>query len=109
MTSPLVNPAAGNSTLSRLDSSSCCPSTLTSTLRLLLIDDLFRRLVGAQPQETREPQPPVAGTLPELHLDHLLRPYPDRGPRIVAGQPLGERVAVGAQRQQQFLQLLLGD
>src|SRR3954453_13960016 len=107
ITSPLGTPARGYSTLSRLDSSSWTPSTLTSTRRLF-IDHLFGLLVGAQPQEPREPQPPLPGTFPEPDLDHLLRSDPDGGTRVVAGKLLHERRRVGTKRQQRLLQLALG-
>src|SRR3954463_622325 len=86
MISPLVNPLAGYSTLSRLDSSSSCSPTRTRTTVRSFIDDLVGSLVVAQPQEAREPQPQIGRALGEFQLDHHLRPYPDGTARILAGQ-----------------------
>src|SRR2546430_17121473 len=89
MTSPLVKPAAGYSTLSRLDSSNCCPSTRTSSRSG--IGDLLGAQVWTQPLESGEAQPTVRGPLAELDFDHLLGTYPDRVFGILAGERRRER------------------
>src|SRR5262245_11513000 len=98
MTSPLVKPAAGYSTLSRLDSSRVTPSTLTTTRSL--IDALRGRLVGPQPLQAREAQPAVRRLLPVPDLHHHLRAYPCGVLAVLAGQLGGERRAVDDQRPQ---------
>src|SRR4051812_31122978 len=106
MTSPLVNPAAGYSTLSRLDSSSSRPST-TTRIRSL-IDDVLGGLVGPQAQEPREAQPPVSGAFGETQLHHHIWTYPDRGPRILARDRRPERRPVDPQGVEFAEEFLLG-
>src|SRR5438034_4543475 len=89
MTSPLVKPAAGYSTLSRLDSSrSRAP---TRTRRRSGIDTLLRAQVRAQPQEAGKAQPAVRRALPVLDFHHNLRTYPGRVLRILPREFRGER------------------
>src|SRR5690348_6138889 len=105
MTSPLVKPAAGYSTLSRLDSSSVTPSTLTD--RRSFIDALRCRLVGTQALQPGEAQPAVRGLLAVPDLDHHLGPYPGGVLAVLAGQFAGERRGVGDQRSQRGKQFAL--
>src|SRR5687768_12553832 len=105
MTSPLEKPQAGYSTLSRLDSSTSRPSTLT--VMRSLIGHLVRREVRAQPQEPGEPQPPVDRTLAELQLDHRFRAYPDGAAGILPREGVDERGAGGPQRPEHLQQLAL--
>src|SRR2546421_9701118 len=95
MTSPLVKPAAGYSTLSRLESSNCCPSTRTSSRSG--IGDLLGTQVRTQPLEPGEAQPTVRRPLAELDFDHFLGTYPDRVFRILAGERRRERRGGGGQ------------
>src|SRR5436305_13058855 len=95
MTSPLVKPAAGYSTLSRLDSSNCCPSTRTSSRSG--IGDLLGSQVRTQPLEPGEAQPTVRRPLAELDFDHFLGTYPDRVFRILAGERRRDRRVGGGQ------------
>src|SRR5687768_744971 len=101
MTSPLVKPACGYITLSRLDSSRSRPSISTANRELafdtgfpppvgsgaivILLHAFRGRLVRAQPQKSREPQPAVRGPVAVANLDHQLRAYPVRAPGILAG------------------------
>src|SRR2546430_5740650 len=105
MTSPLVKPAAGYSTLSRLDSSNCCPSTRTSSRSG--IGDLLGAQVWTQPLESGEAQPTVRGPLAELDFDHLLGTYPDRVFGILAGERRRERRVGNGQGPQQAEHLAL--
>src|SRR5436305_8371192 len=71
MTSPLVNPVSGYSTLSRFDSVSVRPSTCTATFAdSRLTGHLAGRLVRAQPAPRGMAQPAVAGPLGEYDLAH---------------------------------------
>src|SRR5712664_135482 len=75
MTWPLVKPASGYRTFSRLVSLSVLPSIWTSTSVLLatFAYHLTRRLVRAQPLERRRAQLAGLGPLDELELAHQLR------------------------------------
>src|SRR4051812_31966289 len=99
MTSPLVNPAAGYITLSRLDSSTSRPSICTTNrclAILVLLRAFIRRLIRAQPQKTREPQPAVRGPVAVAHLGDQLRAYPVGAPGVLAGHGAGQERRVGA-------------
>src|SRR4051794_36724686 len=89
MTSPLVKPVSGYSTLSRLLRDRVRPSTLTGTLSGLIghtfPDDLRRRLVGAQPAPSRMPQPTLARPLGERDLTDEVGLDPLRIARVLAG------------------------
>src|SRR3712207_2496536 len=111
MTSPLVNPASGYITLSRFDSSTSRPSISTAMRRLTIVvlHALGGRLVRAQPQEPREPQPLVRGAVAVADLDHHLRTYPMRAAGILAGYGPGDERRPGhLQRLQHGEQFLLG-
>src|SRR5215469_2512621 len=98
MTSALVTPTAGYSTLSRLDSSRLTPATFTVTRSL--IDALRRGLVRPQPLQPWEAQAPVRGQLPVPDLHHHLRPYPGGVLGVLARQVARERRAISDQRTQ---------
>src|SRR4051795_3055623 len=86
MTPPLVNPASGYMSLSRLESSRSCPSISIenrSRAILVLLHALGRGLVGTQPQESGEPQPAVRCAVAVSHLDHQVGAYPVRAPGIL--------------------------
>src|ERR1700750_2160147 len=104
MTSPLVNPAAGYISLSRLDSSRSCPSIVTanrSGALPILLGALLGCLVVTQPQEAGEAQPPVPRPVAVADLDHQLRIDPVGAAGILARhRPLGERRGLGRQRLQ---------
>src|SRR5436853_4706859 len=95
MTSPLVKPIAGYSTLSRLDNSRSRSPTRTSSRSASGIRALLRGQVRPQPEEPGEAQPAVRGALPVLDLHHELRAYPGRVLRVLARQRLGERALRG--------------
>src|SRR4051812_22497043 len=111
MTSPLVKAAAGYITLSRLDNSRSRPSICTANRfdsAIVFLHTFRRRLVGAQPQETRKPQPPVGGAIAIADLDHQIRTYPVRPSGILAGNSPGrERRIADRQRRQRGEQFLL--
>src|SRR5215510_2636746 len=88
MISPLVNPVSGEMTLSRLDSSSSRPAMWTRTRSGIL--DLLDGLVGTQPHEPGEAQPPVPGHVAVPDLDHQHRPGIERVLSILARDRLGE-------------------
>src|SRR5688500_14055425 len=112
MTSPLVKPTAGYITLSRLDTSRSRPSIWTAYRCLtivVLLGALVRRLIRAQPQETREPQPAVRGPVAVPHLGDEFRAHPVRTAGVLPGHRAGqERRVTGLQRRQDRQQLLLG-
>src|SRR4051812_29977024 len=113
MTSPLVNPAAGNITLSRLESSRSRPSMETgnrSGAILVLLRALGRGLVGTDAQEAREAQPAVRRAIAVPHLDHQLRIHPVGASRILPRNSAGrERRIPAGQGFQDGQQFLLGD
>src|SRR4051812_13518581 len=94
MTSPLVNPAAGNRTLSRLDSSRSRSSNRT-TNRSGIVGTLFRQFVVAQPEEPREAEPAVGRLVAVANLGHELRSYPMRAFGILAGHRAGGERRIG--------------
>src|SRR4051794_7390537 len=86
MTSPLVKPAAGYITLSRLDSSRSRPSTAIgsrSPAIVVLLRALRWCLVVTQPQEPGETQAPVRRAVAVSDLHHQFRSYPMGSPRIL--------------------------
>src|SRR5690242_4187789 len=90
MTSPLVNPASGYSTLSRLESCRCRPSTVTLTLSLVTCA-LLGGLVVADAQEARVAEHAGRGPLAVGHLDHQVRHAPHRVPGVLPGHLAVER------------------
>src|ERR671913_492360 len=75
------------------------PSTSTGTLAELTAY-LRRQLVGPDPLEAGEPQPPVRGPLGERHLDHDRRPHPGDLPPADVRRQLAERRLADHQRAQ---------
>src|ERR1700753_3246977 len=112
MTSPLVKPAAGYISLSRVDSSKSRPSIETgnrSPAILVLLDTFCGTLVVPQAQEPGEAQPPVRGPVAVTHLDDQFRTYPVGPPGILARHGPGhERRVALDQRLERGQQLLLG-
>src|ERR1700733_6745987 len=101
MTCALVNPAAGYSTLSRLESVSVRPSTWTCTLRVSgLTNDLHRILVVPQPFVRGRAQPAGLRPVGELHLGHELGLDPPRETRVLGRDRVGEGRGVAMQRRQ---------
>src|SRR4051794_27156395 len=104
MTSPLVKPAVGYITLSRLDSSRSRPAMDTanrSPAILVLLDALVRRLVGTQLQEARETQPSVRRAVAVAQLDDQFGTYPVRSAGILPRDRSGcERGRFGGERLQ---------
>src|SRR5687768_14226596 len=113
MTSPLVKPAAGYISLSRLDSSRSRPSICTANRCLativVLLGALLGRFIRTQAQETREPQPAVRGPVAVSHLDDQLGAHPVRAAGVLAGHRAGPERRLGTgQRREDGEQLPLG-
>src|SRR4051812_34232162 len=92
MTSPLVKPARGYISLSRLDSSRSRPSIWTTNRSgaiAVLLGTVLGLLVSTDPQEPREPQAAVRGAVAVPHLDHQLRTYPMGAAGILARHRAG--------------------
>src|SRR5690242_21921340 len=87
MTSPLVKPAAGYITLSRLDSSRSRPPIETRNRSrgiLVLLRAFLRRLVVTHPQEAGEAQATVRRPVAVADLHHQRRVHPVGALRILA-------------------------
>src|SRR3954471_24504098 len=108
MTSPLLNPVSGYSTLLRFDSVSSRPSTSTATFSDFfsgLTDHLVRRLVRAQPAPAWVSQSAVAGPLAEADFADDLRRDPVRVLGVLARYDIGERRVLACQRLQLGLEV----
>src|SRR5580693_6395828 len=105
MTCAFVNPAAGYSTLSRLESVSVRPSTWTCTLRVSgLTNDLRWILVVSQPLVRGRAQPAGLRPVGELNLGHKLGLDPLREARVLGRDRVREGRGVAAQRRQPLTQ-----
>src|SRR5579885_423058 len=106
MTSPLVKPTSGYSTLSRLDKVSVWSPTFTVTfVDSRLTAYLVRRLVRPQPAPGRMAQPPVFRPLGEGDLADELRRHPARVLRLRSRHVVGERRGVACELRQVGLEV----
>src|SRR5262245_49689388 len=106
MTSPLVKPVAGYMTLSKLDSSSSRPAIRTSTRSF--IGRLRGVLVGAQPDESWEAEPPITCQRAVPYLHHENRLNVGRSFEILAWNLVDERRPLGLKRTQPGQEVPLG-